>query len=151
MLSKKGEPRKVTIDEAKTILGTNAVFKGELTFKDTLCIDGEFEGKLTTDDKLIVDERGVVLGDIEAGIVICKGRIRGNIIASQKVEIHSTGKILGDVHTPALMIELGAVIHGKSNMSEFINHPSFSVTELTPLPTRKPDSKDDSEKKENNK
>jgi len=55
------------------------------------------------------------------------------------------------VHTPALMIELGAVIHGKSNMSDFIDHSSFSVTELTPPPTRKPDSKDDSEKKENDK
>jgi len=151
MLSKKGGPRKVIIDEAKTIIGTNAAFKGELTFKDALCIDGEFEGKLTTSDKLIVAEQGVVLANIKAGTVICRGKITGNIIASQKVEIYSTGKILGDVHTPALMIELGAVIHGKSNMSEFIDHPSFSVTELTPLPTRKPDSKDDSEKKENNK
>ena len=142
MLSKKGERRKVTIDEAKTILGTNAVFKGELTFKDTLCIDGEFEGKLTTSDKLIVAEQGAVLADIEAGIVICRGKITGNIIASQKVEIHSTGKILGDVHTPALMIELGAVFKGKSNMSD-------SVRELTPPPARKPDSKDDPQKKEN--
>ena len=144
MLSKKGEPRKVTIDEAKTILGTNAVFKGELTFKDTLCIDGEFEGKLTTSDKLIVAEQGVVLANIEAGTVICRGKITGNIIASQKVEIYSTGKILGDVHTPALMIELGAVFNGKSYMSD-------SVTELTPPPTQKPDSKDDPQKKENDK
>ena len=151
MLPKKGEPRKVTIDESKTVLGSNAVFKGELNFKNTLCIDGKFEGKLTTSDKLIVAEEGALLAEIEAGTVICKGKIRGNIIASQKVEIHSTGKILGDVHTPALMIELGAVIHGKSNMSDFIDHPSFSVTELTPPPTRKPDSKDDSEKKENDK
>jgi len=151
MFSKKGEPRKVTIDEAQTILGSNAVFKGELTFKDALCIDGEFEGKLTTSDKLIVAEKGTVLANIEAGTVICRGKITGNIIASQKVEIYSTGKILGDVHTPALMIELGAVIHGKSNMSEFIDHPSFSVTELIPPPTRKPDSKDDFEKKENDK
>ena len=124
MLSKKGEPRKVTIGESKTVLGTNAAFKGELTFKDTLCINGEFEGKLTTSDKLIVAEEGAVLAEIEAGIVICKGKIRGNIIASQKVEIHSTGKILGDVHTPALMIELGAVILGRvicPNISEMIN------------------------------
>ena len=151
MLSKKGERRKVTIDEAKTILGTNAVFKGELTFKDTLCIDGEFEGKLTTSDKLIVAEQGTVLANIEAGTVICRGKITGNIRASKKVEIYSTGKVLGDVYTPALMIELGAVIHGKSNMSEFIDDPSFSVTELTPPPTRKPDSKDDPQKKENDK
>ena len=144
MFPNKGEPRKVTIDESKTVLGSNAFFKGELTFKDTLCIDGEFEGKLTTSDKLIVAEQGAVLADIEAGTVICKGKITGNIIASQKVEIHSTGKILGAVHTPALMIELGAVFEGKSNMSD-------SVTELTPPPTRKPDSKDDFEKKENDK
>jgi len=130
MLSKKGEPKKGNIDESKTVLGANAVFKGELNFKNTLCIDGEFEGKLTTSDKLIVAEQGAVLADIEAGTVICKGKITGNIIASQKVEIHSTGKILGDVHTPALMIELGAVFNGKSYMSD-------SVTELTPPPARK--------------
>ena len=124
MLQKKGEPRKVTIDESKTVLGSNAVFKGELTFKDTLCIDGKFEGKLTTSDKLIVAEEGAVIADIEAGTVICKGKIRGNIIASQKLEIHSTGKIIGDVHTPALKIELGAVMLGRvvcPNISETIS------------------------------
>ena len=124
ILSKKGEPKKGNIDESKTVLGSNAVFKGELNFKNTLCIDGEFEGKLTTSDKLIVAEEGTVLADIEAGTVICKGKIRGNIIASQKVEIHSTGKILGDVHAPAIMVELGAVILGRvicPNISEMIS------------------------------
>ena len=119
MLSIKGEPQTGNIDKSITVLGSNAVFKGELNFKNTLCIDGEFEGKLTTSDKLIVAEEGVVLADIEAGTVICKGRIRGNITASQKVEIHSTGKILGDVLSPALMIELGAVFNGKSYMPEY--------------------------------
>ena len=124
MLSIKGEPQTGNIDESIAVLGSNAVFKGELNFKNTLCIDGKFEGKLTTSDKLIVAEEGALLAEIEAGTVICKGKIRGNIIASQKVEIHSTGKILGDVHTPALMIELGAVILGRvicPDISELIN------------------------------
>ena len=124
MLSIKGEPQTGNIDESITVLGSNAVFKGELNFKNTLCIDGKFEGKVKTSGELIVAEEGTILADIEAGIVICKGKIRGNIIASQKVEIHSTGKILGDVHTPALMIELGAVILGRvicPNISEMIN------------------------------
>ena len=110
--------------ESITFLATKAVCKGVLAFKNTLCIDGEFEGKLTTDNKLIVSEEGVVQADIDAGIVICKGKIRGNIIASQRVEIHSTGKILGDVQTPALIVELGAVILGRvicPNISEMIN------------------------------
>ena len=119
MLSIKGEPQTGNIDESITVLGANAVFKGELTFKDTLCIDGEFEGKLTTSDKLIVAKEGTVLADIEAGTVICRGKITGNVKASQKVEIQSTGKIVGDVLTPALMIELGAVFNGKSYMSEY--------------------------------
>jgi len=119
MLPKKGEPRKVTIDESKTVLGSNAAFKGELNFENTLCIDGEFEGKLTTSDKLIVAEEGTILADVEAGTVICRGKITGNVIASQKVEIQSTGKILGDVLSPALMIELGAVFNGKSYMPEY--------------------------------
>ena len=124
MLSIKGEPQTGNIDESITVLGSNAVFKGELNFKNTLYIDGKFEGKVKTSDKLIVGEEGAILAEIEAGIVICKGKIRGNIIASQKVEIHSTGKILGDVHAPALMIELGAVILGRvicPNISEMIN------------------------------
>ena len=133
-------------DESKTVtvIGSKAVFKGELNFKNTLRIDGKFEGKVKTSGELIAAEEANILAEIEAGIVICKGKIRGNIIASQKVEIHSTSKILGDVHTPALMIELGAVFKGESNMSD-------SVTELTPPPTRKPDSKDDPQKKENDK
>ena len=123
MLLQKGEPQKGNIDESITVLGLNAVFKGELNFKNTLYINGKFEGKVMTSDKLIVAEEGAVLAEIEAGIVICKGKIRGNIIASQKVEIHSTGKILGDVHAPAIMVELGAVILGRvicPNISEMI-------------------------------
>jgi len=124
MLSIKGEPQTGNIDESNTVFGSKAAFKGELNFKNTLCIGGKFEGKLTTGDKLIVAEEGTVLAEIEAGIVICKGKIRGNIIASQKLEIHSTGKIIGDVHTPALKIELGAVMLGRvvcPNISEMIN------------------------------
>ena len=113
-------------DESKTVtvLGSKTVFKGVLDFKNTLCIDGKFEGKVKTSGELIVAEEGTILADIEAGIVICKGKIRGNIIASQKLEIHSTGKIIGDVHTPALKVELGAVMLGRvvcPNISEMIN------------------------------
>ena len=124
MLSIKGEPQTGNIDESITVLGSNAVFKGELNFKNTLCINGQCEGKVDTSDTLIVAEEGTVLAEIEAGIVICKGKIRGNIIASQKVEIHSTGKILGDVHAPAIKVELGAVMLGRvvcPNISEMIN------------------------------
>ena len=143
MFPNKEESSKTTTIVSKTMLGSNALFNGELTFKGTLCVDGEFEGHLTTNDTLIVAEQGSVLADIKAGTVICKGRITGNIIASQKVEIHSTGKILGDVKTPALSIEIGAVFQGNSFMFDTENPPTFSMTKMSPVPKQKPVSNKD--------
>ena len=102
---------------AATFLGADALFKGELVFKGTLCIDGKFEGQIKTGDKLIISETGDIKADVEAGIVVCKGKVRGNILASQKIEMHPKSQILGDVQTPALNIEIGAVLDGKCNMS----------------------------------
>ena len=137
MFPNKQESRKLTIGESKTILGSNALFKGELSFKDTLCIDGSFEGKLTTKGTLIVAELGNILADIEAGTVICKGKIKGNIIASQKVEMCSTGEVMGNVQTPSLYIALGAVFEGKCNMSDTVRPSPISVEELTAVPNQK--------------
>ena len=100
-----------------TFLGADALFKGELSFKGTLCIDGKFEGQIKTSDILIISETGDIEADIEAGTVVCKGRVKGNILASQKIEMHPKSKIIGDVKTPSLNIEIGAVLDGKCDMS----------------------------------
>ena len=100
-----------------TFLGADALFKGELSFKGTLCIDGKFEGQIKTSDILIVSETGDIEADIEAGTVVCKGRVKGNILASQKIEMHPKSKVIGDVKTPSLNIEIGAVLDGKCDMS----------------------------------
>jgi len=102
---------------AATCLGADALWKGELIFKGTLCIDGKFEGQIKTGDMLIVSETGDIKADIEAGIVVCKGRVKGNILASQKVEMYPKSIVTGDVKTPALNIEIGAVLDGKCDMS----------------------------------
>ena len=88
-----------------------------MSFKGTLCIDGKFEGQIKTGDILIVSETGDIEADIEAGTVVCKGRVKGNISASQKIEMHSKSRIVGDVKTPSINIEIGAVLDGKCEMS----------------------------------
>ena len=111
MLSKNIEP----VDQ--TFLGKDASFKGELSFKGTLCIDGKFEGQISTIDTLIVSHDGVVKGDIQAGNVICEGLVKGNIIASTKVELRPDSSVIGDIQSPSLIIEVGAKLDGKCNMS----------------------------------
>ena len=111
MLQKKEE------SSIKAYLGVDAAFKGTLSFEGTVRIDGKFEGHVTTSDTLIIGETGEVTADIEAGTVVCKGRVKGNILASEKVEMHPKSKIMGDVKTPSLHIEIGAVLDGKCDMS----------------------------------
>ena len=102
----------------KAYLGADALFKGTLSFEDTVRIDGKFEGSVNTKDTLVIGETGEMQADLEVGTLVCKGKLRGTVVASQKVEMHPASKITGNIQTPALSIELGAVIDGQINMEE---------------------------------
>ena len=103
--------------EIKAYMGEDTVFNGSLTFDGTVRIDGKFEGEVVTEDTLIVGETGHLVAEISAGTVICMGRVEGTVMASKKVEIHSTSKVVGNVKSPALYIELGGILDGACNMT----------------------------------
>jgi cytoskeletal protein CcmA (bactofilin family) len=103
--------------QIKAYMGEDTVFNGSLSFEGTVRVDGKFEGQVNTDDTLIVGETGHVTADIYAGTVICMGRVEGTIEATKKVEIHSNSRIVGNVKTPAMYIELGGILDGSCNMT----------------------------------
>ena len=103
--------------QIKAYMGEDTVFNGSLTFDGTVRIDGKFEGQVITDDTLIVGETGHLVAEISAGTVICMGRVEGTVMASKKVEIHSTSKVVGNVKSPDLYIELGGVLDGTCDMT----------------------------------
>ena len=102
----------------KAYLGSDATFKGTLSFDGTVRVDGKFEGQVNTNDTFIVGETGEINADVAAGTIICKGIMRGTIIATNKIEMHPSGRIVGNVQTPAIKIELGAVLDGNCSMTE---------------------------------
>jgi len=101
----------------KAYLGSDALFKGTLTFEGTVRIDGKFEGQVNTHDTLVIGETGDMKADIKVGTLVCKGRLNGGVVASKKVEMHPASKIKGDIQTPALSIALGALIDGNLDMT----------------------------------
>ena len=115
-------PSKNTESIDQTFLGKDASFKGELSFKGTLCIDGKFEGQISTNDTLIIAQDGIIEADIHAGTVICEGLVKGNIIASTKVELRPNSNIIGDVQSPSLIIKVGARLDGKCDMTHKDNN-----------------------------
>ena len=103
--------------EIKAYMGEDTIFNGLLNFTGTVRIDGKFEGQVITEDTLIIGETGHLTAEISAGTVVCMGYVEGTVIASQKIEIHSTSKVVGNIKSPALHIELGGVFDGTCDMS----------------------------------
>ena len=98
-------------------MGEDTIFNGLLNYTGTVRIDGKFEGLVITEDTLIIGETGHLTAEISAGTVDCMGYVEGTVIASQKIEIHSTSKVVGNIKSPALHIELGGVFDGTCDMS----------------------------------
>ena len=114
-----GEDNKMKKEEKqiKAYMGEDTGFNGSVTFEGTVRVDGKFEGQVNTDDTLIIGETGHVVADVYAGTVICMGRVEGTIVAIKKVEIHSNSRVVGNVKSPALYIELGGILDGSCDMT----------------------------------
>ncbi len=92
--------------------------EGHLEFSGTLRIDGSVKGTIKTDDHLLIGENGILEAEIHAGTVSISGKIIGVIHAKNKVKIHPKGRVSGEIYTPLLEIETGAILDGKTFMSQ---------------------------------
>jgi cytoskeletal protein CcmA (bactofilin family) len=104
--------RKLEIDENKItgFLDRETEINGELNFKGSFRIDGNFKGNINSDSTLIVGENGKLEADLNVGHVIISGEIKGNIQAKEKVIINSGGRVIGTIVTPILVVEEGAYL-----------------------------------------
>lgn len=99
-----------------TVFNKNTEFYGDLTFKKSLQINGRFEGEITSGSYLVIGEEAFVKANIKADTVIIKGTVHGNVEALTKLEIHTNGKLYGNIRTRKLMISDGVVFEGKCEM-----------------------------------
>ena len=105
------------IKDIKAYLGEDTVFSGTLSFNGAVRIDGRMDGEVHTDDTLIVGENGTLEADITAGTVICRGKIKGTIKASKRIEIHANSEVVGSIAAPSLLVETGALFDGTCDMT----------------------------------
>lgn len=97
-------------------LDQGSYFKGDLTFEDTLRIDGKFEGTIRSSKSLIVGDTAEIDADIDVGSVSIDGLVRGRVVARQKIEIHPHGRVFAELSSPVLKIEEGAFFQGACAM-----------------------------------
>ena len=99
-----------------TLLGKGSEFEGKLSFEGTVRVDGKLTGEIFTDDVLVVGEGAEVNAEVTVGAIVIQGTVRGNITAKRSVEIHSPGKVKGNINTPSLFIEKGVFFDGHCQM-----------------------------------
>lgn len=105
-------------NQIAAFLGRETEFEGNLSFKGMVRIDGRFKGEINTKGTLIVGETAVIDSDIYASNVVSSGEIRGHIVAGEKIEIFSPGKVFGDIEAPSVTINTGVIFEGNCHIQE---------------------------------
>jgi cytoskeletal protein CcmA (bactofilin family) len=105
-------------DEIVSLLGEGAELNGEISFTNGLKVDGVVKGKVRSEAALVVGRSGKVEAEVNVKKISISGEFHGVIRASDRVEIYKDGKVYGDIFSPCLIIEAGAIFEGRCNMSE---------------------------------
>jgi len=105
-------------DDILSNLGEGVELVGELTFTRGLRSDGTIKGQIRSESFFAIGQKGKVEAEITIKRITINGEFRGTIRASDRVEIQKDGKVYGEIYTPCLIIEAGAIFEGKCNMTE---------------------------------
>ncbi len=112
---------------SKNVLNSDVEIKGNLKFTGELSLEGKLEGEVTADGgTLHLGETGAVNGNINANTVVIRGKVNGNVIARDKVELKSKAEVFGDIKAAKLSIEEGVTFVGRTEVNP--NKVAPSVT-----------------------
>lgn len=116
--------------EVNTTFGKGTSFNGNLKFSSSLKINGKYEGRIESEGFLYVEKGAEVNADIKIGTIIIGGTVRGNILATEQVEMLEGSCVIGNVKTGKLRMAEKVVFEGKVEM---LKDPS-GINILSALP-----------------
>ena len=106
-----------TVSPTLCVLGANTTIKGEILGDEDVVIEGTVEGHIRIGRELRVGQGGKVKATVSAASVVVSGELQGDCEAQTRVEIQATGRLIGNIRAPKIVIAEGAVFRGNSDMS----------------------------------
>ena len=103
-------------EEAPVFLGKNTEYEGKLALFGTIRIDGHVKGELLSDGTLLIGREGVIDANIQASSIVISGEIRGTVIAHQRIDVVPSGKVIGNIQSPVVVIHEGGIFEGDCRM-----------------------------------
>ena len=118
-LEERGRRINIPKDNWLGFIGDVIKFTGEVRFKSMLRIDGHFSGQVTSSDGTLIVSDGAQLTQTVIDVAVAKinGTVQGNIRASKELVLGRTASVTGEVSTPTLVVEAGALLNGNCRRS----------------------------------
>lgn len=112
------KPRAAASTGAVTI-GSSVVIKGEVSAREDLTIAGRIDGKVEVRDHVVrVGREAQVNAEISGRVVLVEGNVKGNITATERIELLEHGSVEGDISAPKVAMAEGAQFRGKIDMAK---------------------------------
>ena len=129
--------------DTSTIVGQTMLIKGNLEGDEDLTVQGRIEGSLSLTKTLIIEPNGIVKADVSVANAVVSGVMVGNLTASDSLEITESGRMVGDIRAPRVIIVEGASVRGKVDMGdlEMPRPASDRKPVYTPKPMARPAAK----------
>jgi cytoskeletal protein CcmA (bactofilin family) len=106
-------PKNITSSMEQATIGRSVVIKGDVSGAESLYIDGRIEGTINfADSRVTIGRNAVIVANVTAKEVVVMGTVTGNIHCTDRLDIRSEGSLTGDVVTPRVCVEDGALLKG---------------------------------------
>jgi len=120
-------------EKLESFVGANSSFRGDISTKGTLRVDGVVDGNISA-DWVVLGDKAHVKGDIVARGIVIGGMVDGNVKAKEIVEIKNKGRMSGEILTSKLVVAEGGILDGRTRMQQ---HEEAKVIEFQTIEERK--------------
>jgi len=101
---------------ASTVIGAGITIEGEVTSDEDVIVSGTLRGKLVAKDGVVVEHGGVVEADVTGGPLSVAGSVTGNITSTDRVDLQTGARVVGNVKATRITIADGAQFKGNVDM-----------------------------------
>lgn len=99
-------------------LDDGSEIEGKYTCTGMVLLDANLRGEITARDTLIIGEHAVVEATVSAATLVVRGKLTGNVTATDRVELKRSARVTGDVEAPVVVMEAGCVLDGRCRMTK---------------------------------
>ncbi|MEZ4448464.1 MAG: polymer-forming cytoskeletal protein [Nannocystaceae bacterium] len=105
-------------DAIATVISEGTQVVGRVDGREDLRIQGYVEGTVNLSETLVIDNGGVVVGGVRVRELVVHGILVGDAVASGRIVLHPTARVVGDLQAPRIVVQPGAALRGQLSMGE---------------------------------